>query len=64
MLYVAEPPTAEDRRKSKIKNKMQNHNVKFKNSAYRPIRPESVENPGATGDYYLEKQSQFAGRAN
>jgi hypothetical protein len=38
---------------------MQNHNVKIKNSAYRSIRPESVENPGVPGEQNLKKQSQF-----
>jgi hypothetical protein len=42
---------------------MQNHNVKInplgvKNSAYRPIRPESVEKP-AHWKTILKKQSQF-----
>jgi hypothetical protein len=36
---------------------MQNHNVKIKNSAYRPIRLESVEDPGTPG-CDLKKQSQ------
>ena len=38
---------------------MQNHNVKFKNSAYQPIRPKIAENPGAPG-VDLKRQSQFA----
>jgi hypothetical protein len=41
----------------KSRCKMQNHNVKFKNSAFRPIRPDSAEDPGAAGDD-LKKQSQ------
>ena len=38
---------------------MQNHNVKIKNSAYRPIRPESVESPGAPGEYFLKNKANL-----
>jgi hypothetical protein len=43
----------------KSRCKMQNHNVKIKNSAYRPIKPDSVEDPGELGNNFA-KQSQYA----
>jgi hypothetical protein len=42
----------------KSRCKMQNHNAKVKNSAYRPIRSDSAEDPGVSEDN-LKKQSQF-----
>jgi hypothetical protein len=38
---------------------MQNHNAKIKNSVYRPAWPESVENPGPPGDYFLTNKANF-----
>ena len=38
---------------------MQNHNAKIKNTAYRPIRPKSVENPGAPGEYFLTNKANL-----
>ena len=39
---------------------MQNHNATIKNSAYRPVRTESAENPGAPGEF-LCKTKPIAG---
>jgi hypothetical protein len=47
LIREMEEANAEVNQKSRCK--MQNHNVKFKNSAFRPIRPESVENPSSPG---------------
>jgi hypothetical protein len=56
MSYIAEPPTAEDRL---LWSKLVPVKAGIKNSAYRPIRPESAKNPGAPGEHDLKKQSQF-----